>query len=67
MTLVYFMALGVINPSLAPIYDVSRSSWKEKMRSLLLDAFPTILLISIVLGVIFSGYATPTESAAIGH
>jgi tripartite ATP-independent transporter DctM subunit len=32
----------------------------------LIDLFPTLLLIGLVLGTIYAGWATPTESAALG-
>lgn len=41
------------------------ASWSEKFRSLL-DLIPTIVLIALVLGSIYIGWATPTESAALG-
>lgn len=41
------------------------SSWNEKFASLL-DLIPTVVLIGLVLGSIYSGWATPTESAALG-
>ncbi len=43
-----------------PVY-----SWGEKFRSLI-DLLPTAALILIVLGTIYGGLATPTESAALG-
>jgi C4-dicarboxylate transporter DctM subunit len=40
-------------------------SWGEKIHALL-DLVPTIILILLVLGSIYAGWATPTESAALG-
>ncbi len=50
--------------------DVGRSaadetSWSEKLRALA-DLTPTAALIGLVLGSIYGGLATPTESAALG-
>ncbi len=45
--------------------DAPRYSMKEKLWSLV-DLAPTALLIFIVLGTIYGGLATPTESAALG-
>ncbi|MFN3852976.1 MAG: TRAP transporter large permease [Phreatobacter sp.] len=42
-----------------------RYSWSEKLRSLV-DLIPTAFLILIVLGTIYGGLATATESAALG-
>jgi tripartite ATP-independent transporter DctM subunit len=40
-------------------------TWSAKLLSLI-DLFPTLLLIGLVLGTIYAGWATPTESAALG-
>src|SRR5690625_6059947 len=66
MVIVY--SLGIIfvtklKPSLAP--PIESFSWKEKFISLK-GIWPVILLIVVVLGGIYSGYATVSESAAIG-
>lgn len=45
--------------------DAPRYSWKQRMASLV-DLIPTVLLITLVLGTIYAGWATPTESAALG-
>jgi C4-dicarboxylate transporter, DctM subunit len=40
-------------------------AWSEKLRGLV-DLVPTLILILVVLGTIYAGLATPTESAALG-
>ena len=40
-------------------------TWKDRLGSLY-DLLPTALLIGLVLGTIYAGWATPTESAALG-
>jgi C4-dicarboxylate transporter DctM subunit len=45
--------------------DAARYTWSEKLWSLV-DLAPTLILILIVLGTIYGGLATPTESAALG-
>lgn len=40
-------------------------SWRQRIASLA-DLVPTVLLIGLVLGTIYAGWATPTESAALG-
>lgn len=40
-------------------------TWKHRLASLS-DLVPTALLIGLVLGTIYAGWATPTESAALG-
>ena len=51
-----------LGPSLPP---EERASWSRKFASLKSVILP-ILIVVIVLGAIFGGYATPTEAAAIG-
>jgi len=60
-----FIALRVLmNPSLAP-RDEGRSTMRE-LGAALLDIVPFLLLIAIVLGSIYGGFATPTEAGAVG-
>ena len=62
---VYILILGKVKPEFVPAIVVN-----ENKRELLVQAFkdivPPLILILIVLGSIFAGIATPTESAAIG-
>ena len=44
---------------------VEKPDWKARVASLA-DLLPTAILIALVLGTIYSGLATPTESAALG-
>ncbi|MBP1852761.1 TRAP transporter large permease [Rhizobium halophytocola] len=55
---------ALINPNLAP-RDITRSTWPE-LGAALLDIVPFLLLILIVLGSIYGGFATPTEAGAVG-
>lgn len=48
-----------------PLPKEMKFSWKEKMYSVI-DIWPFIVLIVMVLGVIWGGIATPPEAAAIG-
>jgi len=43
----------------------SKVTWRDRVGSLA-DLLPTTLLIGLVLGTIYAGIATPTESAALG-
>ena len=52
-----------LNPSMAP--KPAKSSWKEKL-SAIKELLPWLGIIGVVLGVIFGGIMTPTESAALG-
>ena len=55
-----------LNPSLAPAYEASLPSLKEKLRALFVDILPLGFIVFLVLGLIFLGVATPTESASVG-
>lgn len=52
------------NPELAPRGDL-QYTWNDRVKSLPLLA-PVIILIFMVLGSIYMGWATPTEAAAVG-
>lgn len=52
------------DPTIAPP-DETRPPWGETLRSVL-SIWPIVVLIAAVLGSLFAGLATPTESAAVG-
>lgn len=55
-----------LQPSIAPaLPPAERGDLREKLRSLRAVLLP-ILIVLMVLGAIFGGFATPTEAAAIG-
>ncbi len=62
---VYIIILGKIKPEFCPPMVVNESK-RELMVQALKDIVPPMLLIVTVLGSIFTGVATPTESSAIG-
>lgn len=43
----------------------AKFSWQDRLVSIA-DLMPTVILIGVVLGTIYAGWATPTESAALG-
>lgn len=55
-----------LQPSLAPAYDVTPTSLSEKITSLLKYVLPLGSITFLVLGLIFLGVATPSQSAALG-
>ena len=62
----YIVVVGWIKPEWVPLDDsLPRSSLKEKILALQTLVFPSILIL-MILGSIFLGIATPTESAAVG-
>lgn len=64
MMSIYVLIRVLINPSLAPL-EFKHVTWKERF-SHLAKSLPAFVLIFLVLGSIYLGIVTPTESAAIG-
>ena len=60
----YIAILSSLRPSLVPV-DNERYSWKERLKALT-QVLPAFFVIASVLGLIYGGIVTPTESAAIG-
>jgi tripartite ATP-independent transporter DctM subunit len=61
----YILILGKVKPDFCPAIEVNESKrelWVQAMK----DIVPPLILIVSVLGSIFTGIATPTESSAIG-
>jgi len=66
MYIAYITIRCYINPSLGPALPVEeRVDFREKLR-LLKNTIAPLLLITLVLGIIFLGIATPVEAAGIG-
>ena len=66
MYIVYVTARCYLNPIMGPgLPEEERVDWREKIR-LLRGIIAPAALIVLVLGVIFSGVATPVEAAGIG-
>lgn len=66
--LVYIVVLCRLKPSLAPPLGVHEGPQNtgELVRLVLWSFAPAAFLISLVLGSIFAGWATPTEAAGVG-
>jgi len=65
----YILVVAYLNPQIAPAVKLKRQegeSKKQQVISALFAIIPPLSLIVIVLGSIFAGIATPTESSAIG-
>lgn len=60
------LARVMINPSLAPAYELPAMSAWERYRPFLVYVVPLMSLFVVVVGSILGGLATPTESAALG-
>ncbi len=65
----YFVMIAVwtrIDPSAAPGYDARKVGIAEKVRLVVVDILPLVGAIIITIGIMVTGWATPTEAAAIG-
>ncbi len=60
----YILLMGWYNPDIAPRMEASYT-WKDRFWGLR-NLLPVLLLILLVLGSIYAGFASPTEAAAIG-
>ena len=69
MSLLFFVYIVVrcwINPALAPGYEVQSWTVRERWMPFLQYAVPLLGIFIAVIGGIFSGIASPTDSAALG-
>jgi len=66
--ILYILILSFLNKDIAPAIpaDPSRGTKIKQVKGALIDIIPSLTLIILVLGSIFAGIATPTESAAVG-
>lgn len=62
----YILIRCMINPSLAPPYDVKLISMSEKVLDAVRYLLPLLVVVFLVTGVIIVGVATPSEAAATG-
>lgn len=62
----YIIVCVKLTPSLAPPGDVEKHDAWETWRLLLLYVVPLVSIFAVVVGAMSGGFATPTESAALG-
>ncbi len=60
----YIAFRGIINPEITPSQG-RFYTWKDRIKSIP-EILPVMVLMLMVLGTIYTGWATPTEAAAIG-
>ncbi len=65
MFVIYILIVAKLKPSDLPILKSTKTK-SEKIRTAIFEVIPPIFLILSVLGSIFMGIATPTESASVG-
>lgn len=63
MFMLYIAGRCIINPSLAPKMPPAGKGWLWRGSK---DVAPMVILMTIILGSIFMGIATPTEAAGVG-
>lgn len=63
---IYIVGRCAVDPKVAPAFVVERVSWPERLRVAGIHILPVGFIIFMVVGVIFAGFATPSESAASG-
>jgi len=64
--ILYILVISYLNPFAAPAIHDNSADRKKVIMDALISIIPPLLLITLVLGSIFAGVATPTESAAFG-
>lgn len=62
----YIIIRCTLDPTIAPAYDVSDLTWRERLSPLVKYVLPLLVIFIVVVGSIVAGIATPTESAALG-
>ncbi len=62
----YIIIRCAINPALAPNYEVPAVLLSQKIKTVFTQIAPIVLVIFAVIGSVFTGIATPGESAALG-
>jgi tripartite ATP-independent transporter DctM subunit len=68
LTLFFVITVTIMvlhNPGLAPQASIRKFTAREKLTAIW-DLFPFLVVITLVLGTIFTGIMTPTESASLG-
>ena len=66
LTAVYVIVRCWLDPSVAPRYEVARTSFLQKITGTIKYVLPLGFIIFMVLGLMLLGIATPTEAASTG-
>jgi len=62
----YIVIRCALNPDLAPGYPAQQVSRRQRFLPLLTDVVPLIVIFIVMIGSMFAGWASPTDSAALG-
>lgn len=63
---IYIISRATLKPSVAPAYDIPRTSLSEKLKLTSKYIVPLFIIVFLVVGVIVMGIATPSEAAGMG-
>lgn len=63
---IYIIIRCRLQPSIAPAYDVPAVSLRKKVEDIARHVLPLGVIIFLVIGIVFLGFATPAEAAATG-
>ncbi|WMS41459.1 TRAP transporter large permease [Acuticoccus sp. MNP-M23] len=58
--------LARINPDSAPAYEVVAMPWGDRIKLFISELMPMVAVVVLVITVMVTGWATPTEAAAFG-
>ncbi len=64
--ILYILIISFLKPEIAPAIKIQDKEQKDRIKKAIKAIIPPMILITMVLGSIFGGIATPTESAAVG-
>jgi len=64
--IIYILIVALLKPEVAPAIELKDMDYKTNVKRALVAIIPPLTLIILVLGSIFAGVATPTESASLG-
>ena len=63
---VFIMVAARLRPALAPPEPMERLPWRARATPFVIYVLPLMSIVVVVVGSILAGFATPTESAALG-
>ena len=66
MIIGYIVLSATLRPSMAPPVPVERTSLAERWKPFFIHVLPLVGIFMVVIGSMLGGFATPTESAALG-
>jgi tripartite ATP-independent transporter DctM subunit len=66
MYITYILIYSYVKPNVAPVPKDAKAVTWPVVANVLKAVLPTLLLIFVVLGSIFGGFATPTEASGVG-